>query len=895
MLPNRGGCVNTAARKIWVQNSYFSNATPWVETRYVALLPSCIGKSLWVWYGNYRSSLSIPWATWKQIRFKMTRDVSSAGYAGISGSRIMRGLRINILAGTLGIAWWVLTQGMPLTMFMDALGASGVVMGLVTTLMQLAFLVQVPAALLADRLNSRKPCWAIGMAIHRALWFVPPLLLAFHAEHPERVAQWMLALVSVSSLLGQAMTSLWFSWMADLVPGRIRGRFWGRRQSFLMVANLVAMALAGYLLDAFPPPPHSGGSWWGFGIVFLIGATLGVADVVIHLWVPEPPPQRRSRTEAWYQRLLQPLRNADFRVLTLAMGLYTFSVGLVSLGIVCLKQDFHVTYSHLAALNIAAAFGSLMFGFIWGYALDRIGGRAFGAVMLVLAPLLGISWFFLKDYQTDIISLCDGVPLLGSLVRAAVELLPDHWEQRVNAFVLPQCIWIQLFASFFGGALYGGIGLTQFHLSAALSPREGRTVAMAVHWSVVGIIGAFGAVCAGRILDVFRLHSIRLVLPTGAPFLFQHLLVLAHMASMWGIVLPVFLRLSPQKGELPLRLALSRLLVTNPLRTVANIYALGAPVAHRRARAVRTLGAERAAIAVADLIEKLDDPSAEVREEAVYALGSIGSPEAVDALIAKLEDPNSDLGPQIAKALRASRSRRSVEALLRKLEDPDRETRSESARALGEIGDRRAAPALMELLAETNDPKVFSASSEALARLGEVAAIYEILPRMRETRNPVLKRSLAVAVGDLLGERDEFYGILTREQETFGSEAERMLRELRREIEDAAAGKLRDAGRSLVERTARVQALYEQRDFGSCAAELFDLAIGLAALRWGVEFGGDASAAVYHLIWRDQRFGVGVWFLDLLRGGTETGVWTAPDYVEILLGIYFLWCHGVKR
>ena len=107
-----------------------------------------------------------------------------------------------------------------------------------------------------------------------------------------------------------------------------------------------------------------------------------------------------------------------------------------------------------------------------------------------------------------------------------------------------------------------------------------------------------------------------------------------------------------------------------------------------------------------------------------------------------------------------------MEALVHKLDEPDRETRSETARTLGEIGDPRAADPLLDLLRHTDDDKVASASSQALAQLGEVAAIYEILPRMRATRNPVLKRSLAVAVGDLLGERDGFYRILSREAET---------------------------------------------------------------------------------------------------------------------------------
>ena len=99
----------------------------------------------------------------------------------------------------------------------------------------------------------------------------------------------------------------------------------------------------------------------------------------------------------------------------------------------------------------------------------------------------------------------------------------------------------------------------------------------------------------------------------------------------------------------------------------------------------------------------------------------------------KLSDPQADLAPQIARALRRAKDPRSVDALLLRLRDPDRETAAESARALGEIGDLRAADPLLDLLHGSSDMKVVSASSEALARLGAMAAIYEILPRLQET------------------------------------------------------------------------------------------------------------------------------------------------------------------
>jgi HEAT repeat protein len=672
---------------------------------------------------------------------------------------------------------------------------------------------------------------------------------------------------------------------------------------------LISMALAGWILDEWSGgeslrqsvrqavPPESP-LWTGFAITFGLGAVLGCVDIILHSFVPEPRPQPVTPSRPLRERLLTPLREPNFRSFTLAIGVFTFAVGLISLGPVFLKREFQteITYTHLAVITIAANVGMIVCSLFWGYVLDRIGGRAFGLVMLLLAPLIMSVWFFVEDYAATLPELTAGVPLLGGLTASLVELLPQPLEGWLRGLVLPQPIWLIILANLGAGAFYGGVGLCQANLAGALAPREGRTMAMAMHWSVVGLLGASGPVVAGRVMDWFAADPVEYVFPTGTVLGWHHLLVLAHVGLIWLVVLPILSRVRRGTEEPHMTEAMSRLFVPNVLRAASNIYAMTAPVSRsRRAAAARDLGSARTAIAVRDLIDRLEDPSGEVREEAVQALGSIGGAEAVDALVAKLEDPESDLAPQIAKALRSRPDPKSVEALVRRLQDPDRETRTETARTLGAIGDRRAVPVLLELLRGTTDAKVVSASSEALSRLGELAAIYEILPRLKETRNPVLRRSLAVAVGDLLGEPEGFYKVLTREQQTPGSEAERLLKELARRVRAATRRQLAAEGAAIVQRLEELQHAYDEEAWDTAAELLFAAGLGLAALRYGVAYGGDAEALVEELVWQDPRFGVGVWYLALLREGWEAAELGARDEVDILLGIYFLASRGLAQ
>jgi hypothetical protein len=195
----------------------------------------------------------------------------------------------------------------------------------------------------------------------------------------------------------------------------------------------------------------------------------------------------------------------------------------------------------------------------------------------------------------------------------------------------------------------------------------------------------------------------------------------------------------------------------------------------------------------------------------------------------------------------------------------------------------------LRVLEHSHDAKVVSASSEALAQLGEMAALYEIIPRMKAVTNPVLKRSLAVAVGDLLGEPGGFYQVLVREQREPGREVERLIGAIQDRLEENLNGDLKAAGRALRDKTTAIGEHVVSGRLRESMEGLFELAVGRAALRYGVKFGSDSEAFVETMIWNDTRFGLVVWCLDLLREhAADVGKSGSPDKTEILLGLYLL-------
>lgn len=830
----------------------------------------------------------------------------------INDRRLRDGMRTNIIAGSFGMVWVAISGGMPVTMFMDAIGASGVAIGMAVTVQQFAMLLQVPAAFVGEMLPTRKLYWGVLALLHRACWLLIACLPWLCGGNTQLMAFALLLLLAVSSLLAQAATPVWFGWMADLIPERSRSTFWAVRQSVVMIPFLLATVLAGWALDLFPDPRTPDGSYLGYGLVFGLAGLLGCIDILIHFKVPEPrtvPIRFAAREIA--ERVLAPLRSADFRWLTLSLCVWSFALSVTGqFGVLALKRIYQASYTQISWTVVTAAVGVIGGGFLWGYVMDRVGARNFGILTMVLAPLCGAVWFLVDAGSVE-------VQLPFAL-----------------AVTLPTMVVALLLVSLVAGALFSGIGLAQMSLLGALSPVQGRTMFMAVHWALIGLAAAAGPLVGGWVMDWFTAHPVAWVPPTGIPLNFFHFAVLVQTALCWLVAVPLLCMVRRRTGEMALGTAFNRLVTINPLRMVAsitNIWSMGASDTRGdRANAARRLGEERTALAVADLIARLDDPSLEVREEAATALGSIGSDDAIDALLLRLEDPRSDLVPEIVRALRQEHTGASLESILRRITLPiaellpqitsripdqqrrrietvlirllaaaDPVTACEIVRTLGVIGFRAASgPVLLAYLRGASEPKLVVACSEALVRLEEFAAAAELVSRATATTDRRHRRALTVNLGDLLGEPGGFYRLLAQEERKPGSRVEEMLRRLAEAVTHVcrATPASQAEGRRVASLISALDIAYVEGRTADCVQHLFVIGRFITGLELGLpapagDDGLDAWIAV--ICGTNPRTGVGMRHLKLLREGLGRQDGSAPDGTGVLLGIY--WLGGWSR
>lgn len=432
----------------------------------------------------------------------------------------------------MGMVYMAVVAGMPLPLLMQAIHATGFQLGLLSAAWQISMLAQLPAALIVERLSRRKPFWATVSAIHRILWITPallPLLL------PQRQAWWpgiIIVALGISGFLGQAGTAPWQSWMADLLPPHRAGKFWGIRQRCLSASGMASALVFGFILDALTRQSHP---FLGFQIIFAAAAFFGTADIVVHSFVVEPPPHpHRDRRPIW-RRLAAPFADSNFTRLTLGMGLWTASSAALGytqglpgfFAMAYVKESFGATYSEAAWIFVASTLGAVLWAPRIGHWIDYYGARRVLLGLVLGGPATMLIW-----------------------LAAGVARMTPRMPGLAPAPILIICA-----GSLLIGGIYVSAWLCEVRLTQAYTSPAGRTVAMGVHWSAVGLIGSSGPFFAGWMKDHFA-H-----LFPSLNISFFAVLVCLHVAIAYTVVLPILRRLTlpatvqihPEEEALPLQ------------------------------------------------------------------------------------------------------------------------------------------------------------------------------------------------------------------------------------------------------------------------------------------------------------------------------------------------------
>lgn len=367
-------------------------------------------------------------------------------------------------------AIWAVGNGLASTtlivyLAMD-LGAKeiGLGIGLILAVRHVVGLLRLSAPAMIGRLADRKR-FCLGTYFLGTLVLLGLPLVAAPGRLGSAVASlWALVVLwCVYHLLQYLGTIALWSWLADLAPLGIRGRFLGRRQRWIVAGEAASMLAGGLFVwgwhQLYPMSPR-----W---IAYVIPATLGGVTMIAAL-VPLAliPPVVKSPTAcrgATLRSILAPFSDSRFLRLVLFGCWFSLSNGLTqSAQFSYPKQVLGVALFALLAMQTGMRVGQLTASPWLGRLADRLGNRPvmMGCLFLVAQ---GPLFYFLST--------------------------PDARWWIVGAWA----VWIA----------YAGINVCLPNLMLKLSPEEANTPYIATFYAVTGLSYAANTILGGWLLDRF--------------------------------------------------------------------------------------------------------------------------------------------------------------------------------------------------------------------------------------------------------------------------------------------------------------------------------------------------------------------------------------------------------
>lgn len=374
---------------------------------------------------------------------------------------IRRGLKISIFEGALAHVYANLTGGIFLPAFALILFASELQIGILAALPFFATIAQIFGSVMVERFGHRKTVAIFFALLSRLLW-IPIVILVLQLFDQSRslLLTLVILIVLIHHLLGALSGVAWLSWMSNLVPPMIRGRFFGLRNSVLGTITIGVTLAGGYFLDWFHLRFDNLSPSWPFVILFIIAIIAGVSSAILLIRQPDPGQQRRN--SVFLPNLFkQPFQNDQFRLMLGFAMIWSFAVNFASpFFIVYMIKDLNFSYTLISLMTILAALADLSGMGFWGTFSDRHGNRPVILISALVGATLPFFWLFSDSSLWSVVFL---VPLL-------------HLA---------------------GGFFFAGYNLCSVNLLFNQVPRNNNSIYFAL-WSVInGFAAGLGAITAG--------------------------------------------------------------------------------------------------------------------------------------------------------------------------------------------------------------------------------------------------------------------------------------------------------------------------------------------------------------------------------------------------------------
>ncbi len=367
----------------------------------------------------------------------------------LSNADAQRSREISIFEGCTARSILTLTSGAFLVGFAKFLGASSQISGIISAIHILTGIITAISPIIYERMENRKFITCLFCLIGRlllGLMIVIPFIKSTHVNQISLlIGVFFIANLFLSFTLPASQT-----WILDITPEKIRGNYFGRRESIILGAVSIITLVMGQVLDRYE---KHGNQLTGFIILYIFVICTAITNFILFSKIKEPCNKVQKKRISIKNIFTIPLKNRVYMIVVLLMAIWNIGFQLAApFTSVYLISSLKLGYGLITIMTVLASITSVFTVRLWGRLADKKSWLYLMKLMIILQALCFFIWFFIN---------------------------------KNTLFLLP-------IAHILGGAAISGINISINNIQYRFSPKENKTIYMGFSSASNGIFGFCG-------------------------------------------------------------------------------------------------------------------------------------------------------------------------------------------------------------------------------------------------------------------------------------------------------------------------------------------------------------------------------------------------------------------